>query len=401
MIRMGYVSDEHILELLSTPPFDKYPEFKERLDVFREALTHVSHHDLAVKEKFGTVSVANLTSEEIKEHMMCCPSNGRLEHLGDAVLEYSTCYYLYCTSPAGAYDDFTTSLTPDKIRNVENSKLSDLFINEGLRRFILIDPSTEAERKTQVIVKNKLPANFVEALIGAAHVVGGLQCSMGLVYSWILDQEGPEPVPKHVTTSNEVHRHLVKSAMSLIDPLHFGCEMEEDVLDRFCEAFTFPSSHPIEPNLKDGYDLAFLGTSVLRLAQAEYFFNTRPYADKGRLTEIKQDVENLYKICKSMASSIRQRTGKELNLYDWIYTNNSDPTSYNNVLYNIKRKARLYKSIIGAYSVAYSFDETSKFIEETILKKIPEYDPSYKAGPEYNPSIATVINRHRSGDDLS
>ena len=109
-------------------------------------------------------------------HSSCAGDNyERLEFLGDALLDFAIGHYLYAAHPDWAEG----MLTVQRAALVSNEHLAGVFDALSLRRYIV---ATNLLAKPSL----KVRANFVESLVGAIYIDGGMAAAQAFIDRFIL-----------------------------------------------------------------------------------------------------------------------------------------------------------------------------------------------------------------------
>ena len=142
-----------VREFMARAPFHRRSLNDDELSLYCSALTHDSYCSEA------------LTLPE----PVLLPSYERLEFLGDAVLEFIACEFVYkhTTLEEGSMTDFKQDI-------VANKKISDRVLSYGLDidSVMLVGHGHRNGRKN--IVEENMRADSFEALIGATYVLCGM-----------------------------------------------------------------------------------------------------------------------------------------------------------------------------------------------------------------------------------
>jgi ribonuclease-3 len=145
--------------------------------------------------------------------------NEVLEFLGDSVLNFFISDWLFHQSLKESEGDLSRARS--LLVGTDNLlKLAQLFCLEDL---LFLGPSEV--KKLQKKAYSSLPANAVEAVIGAVYLDQGLDRTKNLVLSWFNDQLKDRDFLFHTREP--------KSALQHVFQKHYGCLPSYDVLEEF------------------------------------------------------------------------------------------------------------------------------------------------------------------------
>jgi len=142
-----------IREFLAAPPFGRRNVPIEDLELFSVALTHDSY-----------------ANEELSRNIIT-ESNERLEFLGDAVMEFIVCRYIYTISEIdeGAMTDIKNGI-------VCNKNISARILEAGIDidGTLLVGEGHKEKRTGDSHIEDNMRADAFEALLGATYLLYGM-----------------------------------------------------------------------------------------------------------------------------------------------------------------------------------------------------------------------------------
>jgi ribonuclease-3 len=192
-------------------------------------------------------------------HTLSSRGNQRLEFLGDAVLELIIRDMLWHDFPYLNNGE----LHKTSVALVKNSNIA--LISRDLR-LLSISKEMQLTPNLSKLLKpkaqNKADADFIEALIGAIYVDGGMNASRAFVHRyWRLNQRLPAITSIFKNLSTTLENLQAQRQVELLEPL-------------------------TRSNYDKQYDesLSFLGEAVLGLALKDYLYSDYPEVSEGKLT---------------------------------------------------------------------------------------------------------------------
>lgn len=157
-----------VREFIARAPFRRTSLEDKDLDLYCEALTHDSYC------RGEAVNIPGLKAPESYE---------RLEFLGDAVLEFIACEYVYLNSELreGKMTDFKQEI-------VRNKNISDRVLSYGLDIDSAMLVSHGHRNGSKNLIEENMRADSFEALIGATYILCGMDEAKRIVHEVLIDQ---------------------------------------------------------------------------------------------------------------------------------------------------------------------------------------------------------------------
>lgn len=261
------------------------------------------------------------------------------EFFGDSVLKYTVACQLFYANPT--WQESRLSMERDKL--ISNSNLTRSALLVGLDAYILADrftptswsaPSIE-EKHSHIPPKrqlaNKVIADVVEALIGAAYMDGGMAKAQTCLYRFLPEVDVLQDIlPSHTTRStNQKSPTELPSSLAVL----LGYKFNDPSL--MTEALTHASgSHDGSQSYNR---LEYLGDAVLDIIVVTTLSSLPQKTTQGQMTLLKHALTNgnlLSFLCMSLyieeeeeepstkgPSSIRSVESNRIHLYDFLRYN--------------------------------------------------------------------------------